>query len=303
MFDSAIRLEGLTKQYGRRRGIRDLTFEVYQGEVFGYLGPNGAGKTTTIRLLLDLLRPTAGQARVLGMDPHLEGLAVRRLVGYLPGELQLYESMTGRDLLRYFAHLRDGAGGIGFSRAQELAERFDLDLSRPIRELSRGNKQKVGLVQAFMHDPKLLLLDEPTSGLDPLVQQEFHRLVREVVTTGGTVFLSSHVLSEVERIAHRVAIIREGSLVVVEELDALKLKARRRLEIHFARPVSPEPFAALPNVEGLSVDGRVVRCVVVGEVDSLIKAAARFQVVNVLSEEADLEDLFLAYYRGSGDAP
>ncbi|MDR9451681.1 MAG: ABC transporter ATP-binding protein [Acidimicrobiia bacterium] len=294
----AIHTEGLTKFYGKERGIVDLDLDVYEGEVFGYLGPNGAGKTTTIRLLLDLLRPTRGTSRVLGKHPYFDGVGVRSDIGYLPGELALYGNLSGEQLLTYISHLRkmDGLGD-----APRLAEQLELDLSRPVGDLSSGNKQKVGLVQAFMDRPKVLILDEPTGGLDPLMQQEFYRLVHEAKGEGRTVFLSSHVLSEVERMADRVGIIRQGKMVVVEQLETLKERAPRRLELHFAAPVSGSDFEALDNVEDIAVDGSVMSCRVVGSLDELIKVAARFEVTNVVSHEADLEELFLQYYRGAED--
>jgi ABC-2 type transport system ATP-binding protein len=297
--EAVIHLEGLTKSYGKNRGVVGLDLEVYPGEVFGYLGPNGAGKTTTIRLLLDLIRPTSGRAVVLGSEPRAGGPALRRRIGYLAGDPALYRKMTGRQLLTYLGHLR-GLDGLG--PAEVLAERLELDLSRPIGDLSRGNRQKVAVVQAFMHSPQLLVLDEPTSGLDPLMQREFYGLVAEAKAEGRTVFLSSHVLSEVERIADRVGIVREGRLVVVEGLEALKAKALRRLEIHFATPVPREEFASLPGVQDVAVEGSMLSCTVIGSIDRLLKAAARYEVVNLVSHEADLEDLFLRYYEGAGDA-
>ena len=297
--EAVIRLEGLTKYYGKSRGVAGLDLEVYPGEVFGYLGPNGAGKTTTIRLLLDLIRPTSGRAVVLGSEPRAGGPALRRQIGYLAGDPALYRKMTGRQLLTYLGHLR-GLAGLG--PADGLAERLDLDLDRPIGDLSRGNRQKVAVVQAFMHSPQLLVLDEPTSGLDPLMQREFYRLVAEAKAEGRTVFLSSHVLSEVERIADRVGIVREGCLVVVEGLEALRAKALRRLEIHFAAPVPREEFAALPGVQDVVVEGGLLTCTAVGSIDRLVKAAARYEVTNLVSHEADLEALFLRYYEGAGDA-
>jgi ABC-2 type transport system ATP-binding protein len=297
--EPVIRLEGLTKSYGKHRGVVDLDLEVYPGEVFGYLGPNGAGKTTTIRLLLDLIRPTRGRAAVLGGDPRADGPRLRREIGYLAGDPALYRKMTGRQLLTYLGHLRDMPG---LAPAESLAERLELDLERPIGDLSRGNRQKVAVVQAFMHSPRLLVLDEPTAGLDPLMQREFYRLVAEAKREGRTVFLSSHVLSEVERIADRVAIVREGRLVVVEGLEELKSKALRRLEIHFAGPVPREEFAALPGVQDVVVEDGVLSCTAVGSIDGLVKAAARYEVANVVSHEADLEELFLRYYEGAGDA-
>ena len=228
--NKVIRLEKVSKYYGRSRGVIDLELSVEQGEVYGYLGPNGAGKTTTIRLLLDLLRPSSGNVTVLGKRPHDYPL-IRRRIGYLPGELNMYGSLTGRELLIYIASLR-GASDIG--SAEELAERLQLDLSRRIRSLSKGNKQKIGLIQALMNKPQLLILDEPTSGLDPLVQLECYEVLKEVKNTGVTIFLSSHVLPEVERLADRVAIIREGKIVVINTLTALRAKAIRRIEIRFS---------------------------------------------------------------------
>ena len=298
MTDSVILTEDLTKFYGRHRGLVELNLEVRSGEVVGYLGPNGAGKSTTIRLLLDFIRPTKGRAEIFGKNARLDSLAIRRRVGYLPGELSAYEGLTGWELLTYFANLR---GGVDRRYVGTLAERLELDLTRKIRTLSRGNKQKVGLVQAFMGKPELLILDEPTGGLDPLMQQEFYRMVREAKSQGQTVFLSSHVLAEVERIADRVGIIREGSLVLDEEVAALKAKALRQLEIHFAEPPPVEAFRDIPGVREVSVEGNDLKCSVVGSVDALIKAASRFEVVNISSHEPDLEDIFLDYYRESDD--
>ena len=295
----AIRFEHLTKRYGERRGVVDLTFAVRAGEVFGYLGPNAAGKTTTIRTLLDLIRPTSGTVTVLGLDAQRDAVAVRRRVGYLPGELALYEKLTPRELFTYFGGLR---GGVDARTVATLAERFELELDRPIASLSRGTKQKVGLVQAFLHRPELLVLDEPTSGLDPLMQREFNELLRETAADGRTVFLSSHVLSEVQQIADRVAIIREGRLVAVEEVAALHRRAVREVEVRFGAPV---PEGALREVEGvrdLSVDGTEARLVVEGSLDGLVKALARFEVVDLYSHEPDLEDVFLAFYEPGADA-
>jgi ABC-2 type transport system ATP-binding protein len=290
----AIRIENLTKLYGSDVGVRDLTFSVTPGEVFGYLGPNGAGKTTTIRLILDLIRPSSGRIEVLGLDSRRDSVAVRRRLGYVPGDLALYEGLTGREHLNYFASLR---GGIDWAYVDALAERLDLDLSRQVRQLSKGNKQKVGLVQAFMHRPELVVLDEPTAGLDPLMQQEFYRLVRERTADGGTVFLSSHVLAEVEHVADRVGIIREGELAVVEEVRALKEKALRRVDVTFVRPVTGEAFSAVPGLRAVEVDGASVVFSLAGSVDPLVKALARFEVETIATHEPDLEEIFLAYYR------
>ena len=233
-------VESMTKSYGRRRGVVELTFDVRPGEIFGYLGPNGAGKTTTIRALLDLIRPTSGHAALFGMDSHRDAVAIHRRLGYLPGELKLYEGLTGAEYLRYLGSLR---GGVPRGRVEALAERLDLDLGQRIRSLSHGNKQKVGLMQALMHEPELLVLDEPTQGLDPLIQREFSALMNETRERGRAVFLSSHVLPEVDRVCDRVAIIREGRLVAVEDIGDLKAKALRTLDIHFEHPAPVAPFA------------------------------------------------------------
>ncbi len=288
-----IRTDHLTKSYGVARGVVDLGVEVRRGEVFGYLGPNGAGKTTTIRTLLDFIRPTSGQAAVFGLDAQRESLAIRKRVGYLPGELSLYEGLTGREFLQYMAGLR---GGVDWRYAEELATRLACNLAQPLRTLSHGNKQKLGLIQAFMHRPELLILDEPTQGLDPLVQQEFYRLLAEVKADGRTVFLSSHVLPEVEKVCDRVGIIREGRLVAVEEVASLKAKALRRLEIRFAVPVPPVAFDKLPGVRDVRVENSSVLCTVVGALDAVVKAAAQFEVADLISHEPSLEEIFLAYY-------
>jgi ABC-2 type transport system ATP-binding protein len=289
----------LTKSYGVHRGIVELTFAVDPGEVFGFLGPNGAGKTTTIRTMLDLIRPTSGSVALLGLDSHARSVEIHRQIGYLPGEFALYEHMTGRDYLAFFADLRGGADP---AFVDELAKRLDSDLDERIASLSHGNKQKLGLIQAFMHRPRLLILDEPTQGLDPLIQQEFHRMVWEARDAGQTVFLSSHVMPEVERVCDRVGIIREGSLVAVEDVGALKAKAVRTLEVHFAEPVPRQAFVDLPGVSDLEVHGDVVRCDVTGSMDAVIKAAARFELLDVESHEPSLEDIFLRFYgREGGD--
>lgn len=298
MTSSVIRTEGLTKFYGKHRGLVDLTFEVEAGQVVGYLGPNGSGKTTTIRLLLDFIRPTSGRAEVFGLDARTDSLEIRSKVGFLPGELNAYDGMTGWEILTYYSNLR---GGVDWGYAESLADRLELDLTRKIRNLSKGNKQKVGLVQAFMARPELLILDEPTGGLDPLMQQEFYRLVLDAKEEGQTVFLSSHVMTEVEKVADRVGIIREGRLVLDEDVATLKARALRQLEIHFGEPVSLADFQDIPGVREMSVEGNELKCTVAGSVDELIKAAARFEVLNVSSQEPDLEDIFLDYYRESED--
>ncbi|MDA0638576.1 ABC transporter ATP-binding protein [Nonomuraea sp. MCN248] len=292
---AVVRAEGLTKYYGRRRGLEDLDLEIQPGEIFGYLGPNGSGKTTTIRLLLDVIRPTRGRITVLGAGSREP--AVRARIGYLPGELALEGREKARDYLRFLGRVR---GGVPPGRIEELAERLGADLGVPMAKLSKGNKQKVGLIQAFMHEPDLLILDEPTGGLDPLVQQEFLAMVREVRLAGRTVLMSSHVLAEVEHVSDRVGIVRAGRLVAVENVAALREKAVRRVELHFDAPVPPEAFAGLPGVRDLRVEGASVRCTIDGRPDALVKAAARFTVVHLVSAEPDLEEIFLTYYGDEG---
>lgn len=291
---AVIEANGLTKFYGPHRGLEDLSLTVEAGEVFGYLGPNGAGKTTTIRLLLDFIRPTRGSVQVLGVHPRgAAGVAARRRIGYLPGELSFDGRESAANLLRFLA---DARGGVAQRQITQLAERFELDLSRTLPELSKGNKQKVGLVQAFMHEPELLILDEPTSGLDPLMQQEFLELVRESRAAGQTIFMSSHVLAEVQHAADRVGIVRDGHLVAVERVESLGKRAKRHVEIHFNGPVPPEDFDGLAGVTELQVEGAILRCTVDGMLDPLIKAAARHTVADMISTEPDLEETFLSYY-------
>jgi beta-exotoxin I transport system ATP-binding protein len=294
MAPPVIRTEGLTKRYGSTVGVRDLTFSVEAGEVFGYVGPNGAGKTTTIRLLLDLIRPTAGRIELFGLDARRDAVAVHRRLGYVPGDLALYDRLTGRELVRYFAALR---GIDGVAEAETIARRLDLDLDARIRSLSKGNRQKVGLVQAFLSGPELLVLDEPTSGLDPLVQQEVYALLDEATASGKTVFLSSHVLSEVQRVAHRVGVIRGGSLVLVEEVAELRARAFTRVEASFAEEPPPHAFDGIPSVRELSRFDTTVRFALDGPPDPLVKALAAYTTIGLDVEEADLEDVFLDLYR------
>ena len=294
----AIETRALTKFYGTHRGVETLDLKVERGEIFGFLGPNGAGKTTTIRLLLDIIRPTSGRAEVLGLDANANSLEVKARTGYLPGELALYDYMTGGELLEHFARIRE----IDSDRANALAERLGLDLSRRISNLSKGNQQKVGIAQALMHDPDLLILDEPTSGLDPLVQNEFHEMIRERAEEGKSVFLSSHALSEVEHVAHRVGIIRAGRLVVVEDVATLKARAIRRMEVIFATPPPVEVFENVAGVRDLTVDGSIARFTIDGSVDTLIKTSARFEVTDIVSDEADLEEIFLSYYEDQDES-
>ena len=290
---AVIETDRLTKRYGRSRGIDELSLMVGAGEIFGFLGPNGAGKTTTIRTLLDLLHPTSGSARLFGLDSRRDSRAIRARVGNLPGDFSYEEGITGRQLLRLFAALR-GMDGLG--RAQALAERFEADLSRPLRELSRGNRQKIGLIQALFHQPELVILDEPTTGLDPLMQEEFLTVVAEERERGATVFLSSHELDEVERICDRVGIIREGRLVTVEAVRDMRGRAYRNVAVRFADPVCVADFEHLAGVQDVELDGTTLRFRVLGDLDATIKAIARRQVVDIEVTRPTLEELFLTYY-------
>jgi ABC-2 type transport system ATP-binding protein len=292
---SAITLESLTKSYGKARGIVDLDLEIATGEVFGFLGPNGSGKTTTIRTVLDLIRPTSGTATVLGLDAQQHSLEIRSRTGYLPGELALYEEMTVHESLDYLVALRGGAGS---DRIEELSDQFQLDLTRKIKDLSTGNKQKVGIIQAFSHEPELLILDEPTSGLDPLMQQNVYHLIDAARNEGRTVFLSSHVLPEVERIADRVGIIRQGKLIEVATVDELKDRAVRVVEVRFGSDGPDEQtLMKVDNVVSVEQRRTTVQIRIEGSMDALIKVLAGYEVVAMRSEEADLEEVFLDLYR------
>ena len=294
-----VRVQGLTKDYGRHRALDGVDLVVGPGEIFGYLGPNGAGKTTTLRLLLGLLRPTSGRVEVFGLDAWGEATAVHARTGYLPGEPALYGRLTGRELIAYFSRLRRRPSDA--AAAARLAERFDLDLDRRIRALSKGNRQKLAIVQAFMSRPELAVLDEPTAGLDPLVQQEFHQLLRETVARGATVLFSSHVLDEVERVADRVGIIRQGRLVAVERLEDLRSKAVHHVEARTAGPVDLAAFSALEGVHQLRLDAGVLRFGIPrSSLDAAVRALGRCRIVDLSVTEADLEELFLTYYTREG---
>jgi ABC-2 type transport system ATP-binding protein len=290
--ETAIEARQLTKYFGVLAAVDGLDLEVRRGEIFGYLGPNGAGKTTTIRLCMDFLRPSAGSVAVLGgtgRDP-----AIRRRVGYLPGDLRLDPRYSAADVIDFYGALR---GGVDKALVAELLERFDLDPTRPAGELSTGNRRKIGIVQAFAHRPELLILDEPTSGLDPLLQHEFQRLVRLTVDAGATVFLSSHILPEVEVLADRVGILRQGRLVAVAGIDELRAQARQRIDFHVAGPADPGVFAGIPEVVSVQATDGVISVVVEGSVDRVIKAASGLEVLRVVTHETDLEDVFLGYYQ------
>jgi ABC-2 type transport system ATP-binding protein len=293
--DTAVSTTGLTKHYGRAVALDDLDLAIPKGVVFGYLGPNGAGKTTTIRILLGLLKPTKGSAQVLGLPVPSRRNELHRKVGYLPGDFFAYPAMSGEAYLRYLAKLR---GNVEWEDVRSLAKRFDLDLDARIGSLSHGNRQKVGVIQAFMHRPELLVLDEPTSGLDPLMQREFLTLLDEARSEGRTVLLSSHILAEVEEVADLVAILRDGRLVVVESVAGLTAKALRRLELSFEKMPALEDLEGLPGVAEARFVGSTAHLVVEGTTEELFRFAAPFGIEAVVTPNADLEEIFLDYYAG-----
>jgi len=293
-----IETEKLTKTYGSHRGIVDVDLAVEEGEAFGFLGPNGAGKTTTIRTLLDHLRPTSGRARIFGIESTVDPVAIHRRVGYLPGEFVLYDKLTGGQTIEYFANLR---GGVDPTYQRALIDRLEIDPSRRFREYSKGNKQKIGLVIALQHRPDLLILDEPTSGLDPLVQQTFYAVIREAKGEGRTVFLSSHILSEVERTCDRVAIIRAGRIAQVDRVEALRDLAHHQVELVFAGPVPRAEFEAIDGVSELVVEEHTLRMRVSGGIAPIVRAASKYELLDFISREPSLEETFLAQY-GHDDA-
>ncbi len=290
---TALRIDGLVKDYGSIHAVRGIDLEVRRGEVFGFLGPNGAGKTTTIRCALDLLRPTGGRIEVLGLDPHRDGVTMRSRVAYVPGELRLPERMTAAELVASISRLR---GREPAGRRDELAQRLGLDLGRRMRDLSSGNRRKVALLLAFLADAELLILDEPTNGLDPLVQQEFLRLVREEREAGRTVFLSSHILSEVQRCADRVAVLRSGEIVAQGTVEELRGRARQRVEVWFAESPPQAELAGIASLAEASVDDHRLTAVLAGPIQPLLEVLARHRVTSMLVEEPDLEEAFLDLY-------
>ena len=289
---TAIETVELTKNYGKFEALVDLTLTIERGEVFGFLGPNGAGKTTMIRTIMDEIRPTRGSATIVGLDSHRDSVEIRRHVGYLPGDLAMYPGLTGKDTLTYFANLR---GGVEWDYVHELADRLDADLTKKVGDLSTGNRQKVGIIAAFMNRPEVLILDEPSSGLDPLVQREFQTMMREVADGGRTVFLSSHTLSEVQRVADRVGIIRHGRLIALEAVSELRRKSIRRVEIDFADTAPTGALAAVPGVRDLATEGHRALLNFDGEMPELL-AAAGPTLRDISTQDADLEEIFLAYY-------
>ncbi len=290
----ALHTEALTKHYGEVKALVDLDLDVRPGEVFGFLGPNGAGKTTMIRTVMDEIRPTSGHARILGMDCHDQSVEIRRHIGYLPSDLSLYPNLTGKDTLTYFANLR---GGVDWSYVDVLAERLGAELGKKVGDLSSGNRQKVGVIQAFMNRPQLLIMDEPSNGLDPLVQREFQAMMREIVAEGASVFLSSHTLSEVQRVADRVGIIRHGHLIARESVASLRSKGMRSVELELASIPNPDVFRSIDGVRDVTAENHRVQLSYEGKMAELLrKVAEHYDVVDISTQEADLEEIFLAYY-------
>jgi beta-exotoxin I transport system ATP-binding protein len=294
---ATVEVEHLTKRYGSARGCEDVSFTVDAGTVFGFLGPNGAGKSTIMRTVLDFQRATSGTALLFGLDSRRDAVAIHGRTGYLPGDLVLFEKLTGREHVRLFGRSRTVSAAV----VDGLVDRFGVELDRPVKELSKGNRQKVGLLMAFAHEPELLVLDEPTSGLDPLVQEEFHSYLRERASAGATVILSSHVLDEVQRIADRVTVIREGRVVVTDTIAALQATVPRRMKLEFEDAVDRSWFAGIPGVEVVDGSDRTVVLTVHGSVDAVVKAAAAHRTRDITAAPADLEALFLGYYQGSDD--
>ncbi len=296
---SVVQTESLAKEFANGRGVHGIDIEVRQGEIFGFLGPNGAGKSTTIRVLLGMAHPTSGHAHVLGFDPQKQRTEVLERVGYLPGELALHPRLTGRAHLERMASLR---GLHDTTRRDELAERFGANLDRQVRSMSKGERQKIGILLAFMHRPELLVLDEPTSGLDPVMQDQFAKLMRESADDGATVFLSSHELEEVQRVVGRVTIIKDGRVVVTDSIDGLRSRSPRTVQLRFADPVDRPAFERLDGVTVREVDGDRISLAVTGSVAELLRTAARFEPVDIVASPADLDELFLAYYRDDAAA-
>jgi ABC-2 type transport system ATP-binding protein len=289
-----VEVDRLTRRFGSRRGVTDVSFDIATGEVFGFLGPNGAGKSTTIRLLLGLYRADSGRMTVFGLDPVHDAVEIHRRVGYLPGELALYPRLDGQRHLDGVARIR---GLTDFAYRDELVERFDAELDTSVHTLSKGNRQKIGLVAAFMHKPELLILDEPTSGLDPLLQDEFVRLVRETAADGRTVFLSSHELDEVQRLVDRLAIIKDGRIVVTDTIEHLRREAPRTVELHFDHDVDGKCFDGLSGVRVIDNSQGRITLSVTAPIGPLLRVAAELEPVDMTARSADLDELFLEYYR------
>ncbi|MDR4888047.1 ABC transporter ATP-binding protein [Fredinandcohnia sp. QZ13] len=289
---NVIELQNLTKMYGKARGIEDISFHVEEGEIFGFIGPNGAGKSTTIRTMLSLIYPTSGSAKIFGKDSIQFSSEIKKEIGYLPSEVFYYDNMKVKDLLKYSAsfYKKDCT-----KRMKELAEIMELDLNRKIDDLSLGNKKKVGIVQGLLHEPKLVILDEPTSGLDPLMQQRFFDLLEEENKKGVTILFSSHILSEVQRLCDRVAIIKEGKIITVEKISTLKDNNFKRFTVETAHPIDKSYFSIL-GVNNLEVNNKEVSFLFKGDINTVMEKIARIEITNLSVTEPDLEEIFMHYY-------
>jgi ABC-2 type transport system ATP-binding protein len=290
--DEIIQTKSLTKFYGKSRGIKDVSITVNKGDIFGFLGPNGAGKSTTIRIIMDFIRPSGGSATVFGMDCHRDSVAIRKRIGYIPGDFGLYGNMTGWKFLEYFGRVR---GGFDPAAAKEYARRMDIRLDRKMKEYSRGMRQKVAIIQAFMNNPDLIIMDEPTNGLDPLVQQSFMDMLREMADRGTTVFMSSHILSEVEKACNRVAIIKEGSIVAEEKVEELRQKSGKILEVKFVEPLRKEIFY-LPGISNVTQQNGGYRMTVTGNIEEILREISSHKVADISIHQMTLEDIFMHYY-------
>ncbi|MFL5654884.1 MAG: ATP-binding cassette domain-containing protein [Ktedonobacteraceae bacterium] len=292
MQEPIIVIDQLKKSYGKIQAVKGISMSVERGEIFGFLGPNGAGKTTTIRCMLDVIRPTSGTIRVLGLDAQRDKLALHQYIGYLPGDVRLPGNMTGKQIINYFSRLQGREPVL----LKDLVARFDVEMKRPLKGYSKGMRQKIGIVLAFMCDPDVLILDEPTSGLDPLLQKVFNEFLLEEQARGKTIFMSSHIMSDVEKVCHRVAVIRQGELVTVEEVETLREKAGQRVTVEFGDPVTEEELARIPGVSMVKQTNRHYQFNMSGNMDPLIKALSRHEVIRLQAEEAPLEEVFLKFY-------
>jgi ABC-2 type transport system ATP-binding protein len=290
--EPVIVIENLVKSYGQVPAVRGISMRIERGEIFGFLGPNGAGKTTTIRCMLDVIRPTEGAIRILGMDAQRDAQTLHQHLGYLPGDVRLPGRMTGKQVIDYFASLQGREPVL----LTQLVERFDVELKRPIKGYSKGMRQKIGVVLAFMCDPDVLILDEPTSGLDPLLQRVFNDFLLEEQARGKTIFMSSHIMSDVEKVCQRVAVIRSGEIVTLEAVEALREKAGQQVSVEFAEAVPPDELERIPGVSDLRITNGTYHFNISGSMDRLIKALGQHDVVRMTSQEAPLEDVFLKFY-------
>ncbi|MQG39523.1 MAG: ABC transporter ATP-binding protein [SAR202 cluster bacterium] len=291
--NNIIEISNVTKNYGRVKALSNLNLSVEEGEIFGFLGPNGAGKTTALRILVDYIRSSSGTCKIFGMDTVKDSTTIKKNIGYLPGNIQMYKSMKAIDLLKYFANLR---GLTDLDYARDLAKRFDSDIDIKIGNMSKGNQQKIGLIQAMMHKPALLILDEPTSGLDPLIQEQFFNMMEEIRDSGKTIFMSSHILSEVERICDRVSILKSGTIVATENIESLKIKSAQEFEIHFDTDIKKEVFMGLKEIRDLKINGNKLKCTVIGTPNNLLKLATQYTIKKIVTNESNLETTFLSFY-------